>query len=148
MKVILTKDVPGVGRRGDVKNVSDGYARNYLMRNGLAQVATEQTLAKARAMQDKIAQERKDAEAKLSAGLKEVNGKNVVIPAKASEEGSLFAGIDAKSVVFAIKNAHDVNIPEDAVMLETPIKSLGKHPVVIKSGDTEATVTLEIVSES
>ncbi len=124
MKVILTKDVQGLGRSGDVKEVSDGHARNFLVPKHFALPATTQALAKLQKEeqehQSKVTKQQEWFEA-----LKvKLESKTFTIKAKASKE-HLFAAVHEKEILEAL------NLPEAKVILDKPIKTLGLHKIEI-----------------
>ncbi|MBZ4646736.1 MAG: large subunit ribosomal protein [Petroclostridium sp.] len=132
MQVILQADVKGHGKKGDLVNVSDGYARNYLLPKGLAIEATKSNL---NVMQgQKAAQaykkEKELAEAKeLAQKLSKVT---VTIKAKAGENGKLFGSITSKDIVDKLKEQHKIEIDKRKVNLPEAIKVLGAMEVEIK----------------
>ena len=135
MKVILLKDIPGVGSAGAVKDVKEGYARNYLLPRGLAQEATAGAL---RALRDKQQSSRdreahKQAEASALAASLE---KSVVdVPAHAGEGGRLFGSVTAQDIAAALA-ARGYNVTKKQVELDEPIRAVGffKVPVRIAPG--------------
>ena len=146
MKVILKKNVPRLGNVGDVKNVSDGYARNFLLKRGLAVVATSKAERVAETLKERVERELKGAEEALIANLKKLDGETIVISAKANEEGGLYEGIDEKSISGALKEKRNIILNPKYIILSTHIKHLGKHPVVISAGKSEATVVVDVVA--
>jgi large subunit ribosomal protein L9 len=131
MKVVLIKNIPNVGNKGEVKEVSDGYAQNFLIAKNLAMPATKTNI-------DKVTAEKKKNEQKgiLSFGkvkklMNKLKGLELTISAKANEKGTLFAGIGEKEVYGALK---DLNIVIDLkhFKLDKHIKELGRHDIVIK----------------
>lgn len=134
MKLLLTKDVRGLGRAGDVKDVSDGHARNFLIPKGMALPATTTILTRVQ----KEEQERQDKfkrEQEHLAQLKnKLADKQFVVKAKASGN-SLFAAIHQREVVASVNAKHPNSIGEDQVILDKPLKALGEHEVGIKLND-------------
>lgn len=132
MKVILLSDVKGSGKKGDLVNVSDGYARNCLLPKKLAKEATpgainELNNAK-KAMQYKVSEEIKKAkeEAEL------INGKSIKIAAKSGNEGRLFGSITPKEIALEIEKVYSVSIDKRKISLKGEIKSLGAYECDIK----------------
>src|SRR3989338_7158401 len=115
MKVILSQDIIGVGRKGEVKNVSDGYARNFLLPNKLGQIATPAALASAEKLKK---QEEQDRE--------------VQIKAKANEKGHLFSIIHPDEISKILKEQHHLDIPSKIIEIEKPIKEIGEHIIKTK----------------
>ena len=134
MKVILQQDVKGQGKKGQLVEVSDGYARNFLLPRKLAVTATAENVntmkqqEKARKAQE--AAEKAEAEA-LS---KKLEGLMVKIPAKAGEGGRLFGAVTGKEISDALSAQHGVSIPKAKLVLDEPIKSCGSYQIKAKLG--------------
>ena len=148
MKVILRSDVSNVGRKGDVLEVSDGFARNYLVPKGLAMRATDGAMAQAAAMR----RARDLKEAKDRAGAEEVARRLtpvvIRIPARAGAEGRLFGSVTSADIVEAVAHQTGVVVDRRRVHLDEPIKSLGTHDVPLKlHADVEAHLQVEVVSD-
>ena len=144
MKVILQQDVRGQGKKGQLVEVSDGYARNFLLPKKLAVLATAENVntmkqqEKARKAQE--AAEKAEAEA-LS---KKLEGLMVKIPAKAGEGGRLFGAVTAKEISEALAAQYSLNIPKARLVLDEPIKACGGYQVKAKLG-YEVTGTVNVV---
>ena len=133
MKVILLRDVRSVGQYGDIKNVADGYAMNYLLPQKLAEVATPDKLAKIEQMKAaQTAAKEKEVE-ELVHKAQSLNGKTVKISARATEKGGLFKAIGAGEISRALASEHQIGISEDAIEVPTPIKTTGEHVVYATS---------------
>jgi len=148
VKVILRSDVSNVGRKGDVLEVSDGFARNYLVPKGLAMRATDGAMAQAAAMR----RARDLKEAKDRAGAEEVARRLtpvvIRIPARAGAEGRLFGSVTAADIVEAVAGQTGVTVDRRRLHLDEPIKSLGTHDVPLKlHADVEAHLQVEVVSD-
>ena len=132
MKVILTEDLKGRGYAGDIVNVSDGYARNFLLPKGLAKEATPQNLNIAR--QQQKANEKKHMTEKLSAeeAANKLSGLEVVVKAKSGEKGRLFGSVTSKEIADAIKDQHGIEIDKKKISLDEHIKELGEFKLQIK----------------
>src|SRR3989344_7846761 len=147
MKVILKSDIKGIGRKFEVKEVKDGYGRNFLIARGLAELATGGAMSKLEHLKSKAlgeAAERADRESKLA---KELMGKEFKITRKANEKGHLFESVhslDIEKLVAAsgVKDAFlaKVDLPE-------PIKSTGKHEIKLQMGESKSQVILEVTPE-
>lgn len=148
MKVILQKDVKGQGKRGQLVNVSDGYARNFLFPKNLAVPANADNMNKM-IMQDKakkaqMAAEKAEAEA-IAEKLKAVV---VKIPAKAGTGGRLFGAVTTKEISDALKAQHNVDIPKQKLVLDDPIKSFGTYQVKARLGfEISGTVNVLVCEE-
>ncbi|MGB9621943.1 MAG: 50S ribosomal protein L9 [Brevinematia bacterium] len=133
MRVILLKDVKGIGKLGEIKNVADGYARNFLIKNGFALEATESNVNYVKSQLDTLKKknERKFENAKE---LKELlESINVNIKAKAGEGGKLFGSITSEDISIALKEQHNLEIDKKIIETE-PIKLLGSYVVDVKLG--------------
>ena len=134
MKVIFNTDVKGQGRKGDLKDVSDGYARNYLIPRGLAAEATTDNInalklrEKARAAQ--LAREK----AQAMENAKKLEGVQVVIRAKAGGAGRLFGAVTSQEISDALKQQFDIDIEKNKIVQSEPIKSFGSYTVKAKLG--------------
>jgi large subunit ribosomal protein L9 len=145
VRVILKAEVRGLGRTGEVKDVADGYARNYLLPKGLAIEATGgelKVLAQER-QSEKTKKDRahQDAEA-LAARLGEVT---LVFKLKAGEQGKTFGSVTAKEVADALKKEAKADIDKTKIVLHEPLRSLGIHKVEVRLlSDVRASVTIAI----
>jgi len=148
MKVILLKDVKGLGKIGEIKDVADGYARNYLIKNKIALEATEGNIkfVKSHLEELKKKNERKFENAKE---LKEaLEGIVVKIKAKAGDNGRLFGAVTSEDIVKAIKAQHNIDLDKKTIDLESPIKTVGSHLVNVKLGmNVNAKLKVEIEKE-
>ena len=139
MKVIFLKDVAKKGRRGEVKDVSDGYALNLLFPQGLAERATP---AKIEALaREHAAHEAAHAalDAALVGHVKDADGKRFEIAVTADSKGHLYQKLDAAKIAGAI------GVPAEALSLEAPIKELGEYPITLTAGKVCASATLCVV---
>ncbi|MEK9185604.1 MAG: 50S ribosomal protein L9 [Patescibacteria group bacterium] len=144
MKVILLKDIGGVGRKGEVKNVAEGYASNFLLPRKLAAVATPAAIERLKIEQLKDEEKRKNQEELLEKNIESLSRVKIVIKAKASEAGHLFAGIHKKEIVEAIKKELGIEIPEDTLKLHENIKSLGSYKIPVEFKNKKGELQLEI----
>lgn len=133
MQVILNQDVKGQGKKGQMVNVSDGYARNYLLPRGLAKEATKENInvmkGKAESLEYKIQTEKKEAN-EISEKMKEIE---VVLTAKAGDNGKLFGSITSKDVSEALTNQHHIKLDKKKfVMPDGGIKTLGTTEIDVK----------------
>ncbi|SHH73407.1 MULTISPECIES: 50S ribosomal protein L9 [Virgibacillus] len=132
MKVIFLKDVKGKGKQGEVKNVSDGYARNYLLKNNLAQEATPGNLKALEAKkkkQDQLEQKEKDEAIQLKNKLADIT---VELTAKSGDSGRLFGSITSKQISEALEKNYGYKIDKRKIELDAPIRSLGYTNVPVK----------------
>ncbi|ALF09103.1 50S ribosomal protein L9 [Parageobacillus thermoglucosidasius] len=143
MKVIFLKDVKGKGKKGEIKNVADGYATNFLFKQGLA---IEATPANIKALEAQKRKEQRQAEEEL-AKAKELKEKleqiTVQLTAKAGEGGRLFGSITSKQIAEALQAQHQIKIDKRKIELEDAIRSLGFTNVPVKL-HPEVTATLKV----
>ena len=146
MKLILLQDVKGQGKRGEIIEASDGYARNFLMPRKLAAPATADVL-NAKKIADEATQRRmrleKEAAEKLAKELKDLP---VHIKAKAGSGGKLFGSVTAKEIAEEMKKQHQVDVQKNKIVLEETIKNFGTYEVKVKLYP-EVTGTLRVVVE-
>ena len=144
MKVILLKDVPKVGKRGDVKEVNDGYARNFLIARGVAEAATPSALARLENQKKAKEKEKELEKEKITKALEALKGEQFIIEAKATPEGHLFAGITAEKIADLLTKKMTVSFPVEAIELEKPIKATGEHEITVHLGETKSRLKLEV----
>jgi large subunit ribosomal protein L9 len=147
MKVILLKDVPDVGKKYELKEFKNGYARNFLIQKGLAKAATKEVLAWAE-MQKEIAEKKSEDDLKkIQEKASTIDGQEVIIPVKVGDENQLFESIGAQKIAEKMKEI-GFEVKKNQIMLEKPIKELGEFPVKIKfEHNLEAEVTVIISGE-
>lgn len=148
MKVILQQDVKGQGKKGQLVDVSDGYARNFLLPKKLAVIATAENLNTMK-QQDKARRAQQAAEkAEAEALAEKLEGLMVKVPAKAGEGGRLFGAVTAKEVSEALAAQHGVNIAKAKLVLDEPIKACGGYQLKAKLGyEVTGTVNVMVVEE-
>ena len=148
MRVVLRTDVDGVGKKGDVLDVADGFARNYLVPKGRAIVATPGVQAQADAMRRsrdvKDARDREGAEAVARKLVPMV----IKIPARAGREGRLFGSVTAADVADAVTAQSGVELDRRKLHIDEAIKTLGSHEVPVKlHTDVEFRLNVEVVAD-
>lgn len=131
MKVILTKDVPGFGRSGDVKEVSDGHARNFLIPKRLALPATTNELTRIHKEQEEKQGKLLKLQERSVEVKKQIENKTFEIRAKASKQ-KLFAQIHENQIADAINQKLNIQILPQQIIIKQPVKTLGQHTVEIK----------------
>ncbi len=148
MKVILTEDVRKLGKKGDVVEVSDGYARNYLFGRKLAIEATSQSLKE---LGDRAAaNQRRDEKQKAHAlELKaKLSGKVIHIALSSGEGGRLFGSVTAAQIAACLEGQYGATVDKKLIKLESTVKSLGAYPVTLKLyPGVEATMTLSVEAQ-
>ena len=148
MKVILLQDVRALGKKGDIKEVADGYARNCLFAKKLAQPADKANLNSLSHEKEmaRIREEKALAQAKETA--KELQGKVVVLPVKAGETGRLFGSVTTADVADALAKMN-VNVEKKKIEIHDAIKSIGKYKATVKlHAKVPCDIILEVVNES
>lgn len=132
MKVVLKADVHGSGKKGDIVNVADGYARNFLIKKGLAVEASAQALNDIK--NAKLAQEHhlQEQRAAAEAAAKKLNEKTVKILAKAGQGGKLFGSVTAKEIAAEIEKTYGETVDKKKISLESDIKSFGTFTAEVK----------------
>jgi len=147
MRVVLRTDVEGVGKKGDILDVADGFARNYLIPRGRAIKATAGVEAQAAAMRRsrdlKDAKDREGAETVARTLVPLV----IKISARAGTEGRLFGSITAQDIVDAVSSQAGVELDRRKLHMDEPIKSVGTHQVPVRlHPDVQFPVTIEVVT--
>ena len=132
MKVIFLKDVKGTAKKGEIKEVSDGYARNFLFPKGIAQEANTVNINNHKQQEKgrEIKAQREEDEARELS--KNIEDKKVIIYTKAGEGGKLFGAITAKDIAEAIQKQLELNIDKKKILLDEPIKQIGTTQVTLK----------------
>ncbi len=146
MKIILTKSVEDLGDKGDVIDVADGYARNYLVPKKFAVKASAGALKQAESMRvARIEAERKSLEEARALG-ETLAGVRVVVAARAGDAGNLFGSIGASDVAEAIVKFTGVEIDKKIIQIKEPIKEIGLHEIALKPhSEVEVSVTLDVI---
>ena len=148
MKVILKADVRGKGKKGQMIEVAEGYARNFLMPKGLAVLATADAVNTMR-LQEK-AKAKADAEAKAAATeiAEKLKGMQVKVVSKGGEGGKLFGAVTGREISAALKEQHGVDIDSKKLVLDEPIKSFGSYEVKARLGyEVSGTVYVHVIEE-
>jgi len=132
MKVILLKDVPGTGKKGDIKEVADGFARNFLLKQNLGKPATQEALSEIKAQEEK---HRRDMERELKdsqLAASRLDGREIVIKAKASDGGVLYSAVGANQLAEEIKKQVGVEVAPKQIILNRGIKEFGDKNILVK----------------
>ncbi len=148
MKIMLTKDVENIGRAGEIKDVADGFGRNYLIPRKLAVLAGRGAEGEARRIKDAAARrESKEQEAARELA-EEIDNKTVVVRLKVGAEDKVFGAITSEDIAKAIKQQHQVEVDRRRIELKEPLKQLGEHKVPLRlHRDVEARVNLIITRD-
>ena len=132
MKVMLTKDVDNVGRAGDVREVADGYGRNFLLRRKLAVPAGKGVELEAKRLKDAAVKREMKDRVEAQALADEISNKTVVVRLKVGAEDKAFGSITNQDVANALKAQHRVEVDRHKIDMKEPIKTLGEHQVPLK----------------
>jgi large subunit ribosomal protein L9 len=146
MKVVFLEEVEGTARTGDVKNVADGFARNFLLPRKLAAPATDHyiNIAQAKANKEAKRQERVDEEARERL-LPQVEGKSLKMEVRIGEQGKLFGSVTARDIAEALQESTRIELEHRQVDLKEPIRELGAHEVTVKlTRNVLATITVNV----
>ncbi len=146
MKVIFKKDVGGVGQRGSVKDVSDGYALNFLIPKGLAEQATPDKVAAYLKSQKALADESAAREKEWAEQSIRMSGTKFQVHAKANSQGHLYKQLGQNEIIDAIKKIFGVDMPQNMILISSQIKSAGEHEIAIKLGKNTVKMTLVVVT--
>ncbi|RDY71348.1 MULTISPECIES: 50S ribosomal protein L9 [Halobacillus] len=143
MKVIFKADVKGKGKKGEIKEVNDGYARNYLLKNNLAVEATKGNV-QAQKAKDAKAEQQAQEEVEEAKRLKETLADlEVKLVAKSGDNGRLFGSITSKQIAEQLKKSHNIKIDKRKIELDDPIRTLGYTNVPVKL-HPEVTGTIKV----
>ena len=148
MKVILQQDVKGQGKKGQMVEVSEGYARNFLLPRKLAIAATADAINTMNLKEKaRRAEEARQKEAAMAAA-EQLKALLVKIPAKAGTGGRLFGAVTTKEISDALKAQHNVDIPKQKLVLDDPIKAFGTYQVKARLGyEISGTVNVLVIEE-
>jgi large subunit ribosomal protein L9 len=149
MKVILLQDVDGLGKAGDLKEVADGYARNYLLRRHLAAGATptllanhKQHIAAQSRKQEKLAESNRELAERLA---------NITLTFKArvGRQGRLYGSITSQDIAAGLRDSEGLTVDRRLIELNSPIRSVGNYPIVVKvAPKLEPKITVHVVDET
>lgn len=132
MKVILLQDVKSVGKKDEIVTVSDGYARNYILKKDLGMEATSKNLNDLKLRQqndDKVAAENLEAAKKFA---EELSTKSITVSIKAGQDGRVFGSVSTKEIATAAKEQLDYDLDKKKMQLREPIKNIGTYTVPIR----------------
>jgi large subunit ribosomal protein L9 len=129
VKVVLEQDIKALGKKGEVREVSDGYARNFLIPRGLASEATPARIRELEERAQRLDQKRGREEEKARQVLERIDGKVVLVKARVGEGGKIFGTVTAKEIAEAVREQYGVELDRKKIDIPVPIKTLGAHEV-------------------
>lgn len=129
MKVIFLRDVPKVGKKHETKEVPDGYGRNFLLKRGLAEIATTGAIKRVEEIKKNVEVGKKIQEDLLIKNLEDLGGITITLKEKANEEGHLFAGIHKEEIISEIKKETRLDMSPEFIELDKPIKKTGEFDI-------------------
>lgn len=148
MKVIFNTDVRGQGKKGELKEVSDGYARNYLIPRKLAAEATVDNINALKQKEKAKARQMELDRAQAVENAKKLEGLQVIVRAKAGEKGKLFGAVTSAEISKALKEQFDIDIEKNKIVQGDPIKNFGAYTVKAKLGfEVSGTINLLVVED-
>ncbi|MFT5359699.1 MAG: large subunit ribosomal protein L9 [Candidatus Paceibacteria bacterium] len=148
MKIILLQDVKKIGKKNDVKDVPDGYARNFLIARGFAKTATGEAVSKLNKDLGNKASEKAIQNDLLFKNVEELKGKNLEIEANANDKGGLFKSVKAKDVAVEIQKQFGFQIDDKFISIpEDQIKEVGKSEIKISFEGVKETILVSVVKK-
>lgn len=132
MKVILLQDVKGTGKKGELVDVSDGYARNFLLPKKAAKKATAQAMSELKNAEESKAFQIEEAKKKANASKALIEGKSLNIKSKAGQGGRLFGSVTVKEISAELKKQFSLNVDKRKISLDTDIKAFGTYNAEVK----------------
>lgn len=146
MKVILKQNIKGIGKKYEIKDVSSGYAANFLLPEKLAEYATPEAIKRVELLKSQLIADIEIKENLAKKSLEVLKDMVVSISKKANEKGSLFSSIHKEEIVEAIKSQTEIELSPEFIELEKPIKELGDHKIKISVGKNRNEFILRILS--
>ncbi len=148
MKVILKQDVKGTGKAGELVNVADGYAQNFLFKRGLAVVASAQAMNDKQTKDEASAYHAQVALDQAKENAKKLEGKQVKLAARAGENGRLFGKVTSKEIADAVSAAYGIDVNKKKISLALEIRATGIYPFEVKlHTGVSAKMSVEVVAE-
>lgn len=148
MKVILLQDIKNVGKKDEIINANDGYARNFLFPKKLALEATKDNLLKLQAKKDSQAHKKNLEIEEFKKQAEKINNIELTLKVKTGENGKIFGGVTAKEIAEELKKQYKMEIDKKKIVLKETIKNIGRFSVEVKFGEgINAKLALNIVAE-
>jgi len=146
MRVVLLKEVKGLGKAGEIKNVRAGYVRNFLIPKGLVDMLTRHTLGVLQAQKKKRERSKKIEVKSKKLLARKINNENFEIKVKADDKGTLYAKLDSKAIVKELRR-NDFSVEAGEVVLTKAIKKIGKYELKLKLGEEKVRIKMEVKSD-
>ncbi|MFH1894679.1 MAG: 50S ribosomal protein L9 [Patescibacteria group bacterium] len=147
MKVVLLKDVENVGKKYDIKEVKNGYGRNFLVKKQLAKPATKEVIAWVEIQKSIAGKKSEEDLKKIQEKATSMDGQEIMVSTKVGDENQLFESINAQKIAEKLKEM-GLEVKKSQIILETPIKELGEYPVKIKfEHNLETEITVIVTAE-
>jgi large subunit ribosomal protein L9 len=131
IKVVLSENVSGLGKKGDIKDVADGYARNFLFPRKMAMLATDETIRAALDSQKAVSEEISQKKEELKKTASMIKSLTITLHRK-EKDGKLFGSINPKEIAAELRKMADLEVPEKSIIIETPIKKTGRYEIILK----------------
>lgn len=148
MRVMLTKDVPSIGVAGDMKNVADGYGRNYLIPQRLAVLAGRGIEVEGKRLREAAAKREAKARQEAQEQAEQIGDRTVVVRLRVGESDKVFGAITSEDIARALKQQHQVELDRRRIELKEPLKQLGEHRVPLRlHREVEAHINLIITQD-
>jgi len=148
MKVIFLQNVAKIGQRGEVKNVADGYALNFLIPNKLAEAATDLKINQMQLEKDKQGKKEEKKREENQGLIKKLKGVKLEIKAKVADSGKLFAGIGEKDIVGELKKQKKIEMENKFIKMEKHIKEIGEYEIKVNLGNNlEEALKVKVIAK-
>jgi len=148
MKVLLNKDVKGVGIRGEIVDVSDGYARNFILRNNFGGFATDALIRQVAEHSELEQKQTEKASAFLKDALQRLGSVHLVIAVRADEKGHLYAGLKEKGIAATIQEKAGAFPAKFKIIDYRPIKTTGSHEILVGMGNVRQKIRIEVIRQN
>jgi large subunit ribosomal protein L9 len=144
MKVIFIQTVKGIGKKGEIKNVSDGYAQNFLIAKGFAVPATETEIAKAKSEEQTLLRKAEESEQNISETIRQLDGKELLIKGTSHAQGKLYKAIRLEEIIPLVKKEWGIELPKLIVKNFEPIKETGVHIIELQSKSHKGSFSIHV----
>ena len=148
MKVVLLKDYNKLGKKGEIKNVSNGFARNLLFPNKIAVLADNSTIEKIKKEKLENIKQEKDVDQQKKQFIQKISGQELVFNTKASKTGTLFSALNKDKIIEKINKLFKYDLKDDNIILDEPIKKVGEYETTIILGNNQAKFKIIIKSKN